>query len=197
MFIKANAFKRLMKEGYKGGVLKMFRPEEDVLLITTGYLMFRINPDKMLPVEKAAVVEYSGEIPRIGEAFTCTEAGNQMELEGTFMWPNIDDMFRKGNENWKETYIITDYHGGLCRAMQNVYDNSVIWFNEDYLRAVQIKCSRADEMFNKKAVINDGVCIWQNDVMTYAIWPVDLKHERMNRLMTNLELWKQEHEYTD
>lgn len=197
MFMKANAFKRLLKEGYKGGVLKMSRPEEDVLLITTGYLMFRINTAKMLPVEKEAVIEFSGEIPLVGETFTCTEMGNQHELENVFEWPNIDYMFEIGESFWKETYVLTDLKGGFCRAMQSEADNSVIWYQEEYLRAVQLKCSRDDELFDKKPVIKDGVCVYKNDVMTYAIWPVDLKHERLNRLLTNLECWKQEHEYTD
>lgn len=198
MFIKTNTFRRMLKEAYKMNRLRLAQIDEKTLVINTGYQVINIERDKLLPPEKACIIEFAGELPEVGEAFLCTEGGNQMEVFESL--PDFADLSQKwamAADYYEETYMICDWKETLSRAVQNTHTNEVIWYQEEFLRMIIGKPSREDEKFDRKLRVSDKVCMYRSNYMTIAIWPIELEHERLNRLLQNLELWEQEHEYDD
>lgn len=198
MFIKTTTFRRMLKEAFKTGCLRLAQLEDGTLVINTGYQVLNVQTDKLLPPEKACIIEFAGELPEPGEAFLCKEGGNQMEVFGSLHeWSFLKEKWMQASDNYKETYIICDWKGTLSRAVQHTTSNGVLWYQEEFMRMIVNKPSRPDEEFSRDMRVLNGICMFRSNYMTIGIWPVELKHTRLNHLLENLELWKQEHEYDD
>lgn len=86
MFISTPGFKRMVREAFKQGLLKIAREEGDLIIRGRHWHMI-IDPGFLPNKGKAALIEIAGELPEEGEQFLCQPDGsNQMMiLEGRAM----------------------------------------------------------------------------------------------------------------
>lgn len=190
MFIKTSNFKKLLKEAYKGGRLHLGRIGENTLMIHTGYTVLNIEIDKMLPAEKAAVVEFSGELPQEGESWLCTDGGNQIEVFKN-EWSDLTRTWEHASRDWKITYVKVATPSGDVRAVQNTKTNDIMWYQESFLQQVVLKPTREDELFDGKLIMFGSNVMFHDDFMTYMVAPFDLNNADLDALLGNMEVAKQ------
>ncbi len=83
MFINTSIFKKLIKEAYNAYMLMVGATEYEYF-ISNGAWIICVNKDDFTKKEKAAVIELTGELPDIGQAFKAgKDAPNQYEISKT------------------------------------------------------------------------------------------------------------------
>lgn len=80
MFIKSAGFKRLIKEAYNNGGLKIENDGHGINICGAYWRMW-IRKGYIPKKELAAIIELTGEIPEKGAGFTSTKSGNQYEIQ--------------------------------------------------------------------------------------------------------------------
>ncbi len=118
MFISTSGFKRMVREAYKQGLLKIAR-EEGTLIIRGRHWNMLLDPKYLPNKEKAALIEIAGELPDEGEQFWCEAEGNQMMvLEGRHTLPGPVK-----TSEYKKTELLIDPR---YRIFQDPYSYKVV-----------------------------------------------------------------------
>ena len=187
MFIKTAKFKSLLREAHKMGALRLYRPDEENVVILTGYCIFKILIKEMTAKEKAAVIEFAGCFPEVGEAFKVGEDGNQMILETTIkdVIKDIDRLWEDGSDNYSQTYVLVDTGQNVVRAVQSINDNRVIWFQDRFINCVHLGSMGVAETSPEHFRICDPMYIMKNNIMTVCVLKFDLKNSQLD----NMELY--------
>lgn len=82
MFLKLSTFKGLLKLAYKGDVLRLGAGTDGIYIYGSSWAI-KIVREHLQKQEKAAIIEYSGELPEIGEFWKVHKDGNQAEMSVT------------------------------------------------------------------------------------------------------------------
>lgn len=187
MFINTSKFKKMCKTAYDTCGLLMSREEND-LLIGGGKFLIRTNMKYMTRKEKAVLIELVGNFPDNHETFRANKGGEQQELRMPEFW-NIDSRFENADRNYKPTYVLVSTTTALVRAVQNTENNSVLFFDDFLMGAIQVEGTWPTETTPDGPRISENMVLWKNDICTYAILKYDLKNEDFSRLLENMELY--------
>ncbi|MDD7390038.1 MAG: hypothetical protein PUG60_10415 [Lachnospiraceae bacterium] len=162
--------------------------EENDLLIGGGKFLIRTNMKYMTRKEKAVLIELVGNFPDNHETFRANKGGEQQELRMPEFW-NIDSRFENADRNYKPTYVLVSTITALVRAVQNTENNSVLFFDDFLMGAIQVEGTYPAETTPDGPRISENMVLWKNDICTYAILKFDLKNEQFSRLLENMELY--------
>lgn len=132
MFLTTRGFKKLINEAYKGKGLRI-RDGGGGYHIAGSYWEIWIMKGSIPKKELAAIIELTGELPRLGEAFEATKGGIQYELQ----WGDEYDLMEIAEEcedQVKVTPVILKYHTGQqARILQDPANRSIILINEKFI----------------------------------------------------------------
>lgn len=120
MFLDKSILKRLMKQAYKDRNGLRVAMNADSLYMCGGYWETEIKLAFLTKEIKAQIIELAGELPELGETYSATKEGNQME-EGVRRTVEIDNRM---NEGMKITDFYMDIHGRMCRIIQDDVGNT-------------------------------------------------------------------------
>lgn len=127
MFLNVGILKKLMKEAYKGG-LRVGKNAESTY-IAGSYWEFEIL-DKFLAKQiKAQIIELAGELPEVGEMFSATKTGNQME---TAYHKNVDKDPRMMREITVTPFVID--HGSCALRILQDDEGKIFTVNNVFIR---------------------------------------------------------------
>lgn len=83
MFIKTQKLEAVLKKAYKGAGIRIERNGSRLILMTS-YMYIEADVETANKDFKAAIVRYTGDLPRDGESFTITEDQSQINIAGTW-----------------------------------------------------------------------------------------------------------------
>lgn len=133
MFLKLADLKRLMKEAYKGIGLTVGALESDdegIFIGGNNWAVWMLN-DVIHKKALAAVMELTGEIPKPGEVFRATKAGNQYEISDNDWW-KLSDAFEMADVQYKVTDIVFNPKYKELRMLQKVADLSKVFIENRF-----------------------------------------------------------------
>ena len=186
MFIKSAGFKRLIKEAYSGGVLRIGNDGNGIYICGAYWAMW-IKKGCIPKKELAAIIELTGEIPEPGSGFKSTKAGNQYEItENAFfeVMKNAKACERCANVT---TLTINAQVGAALRVIQEPIANKIYLINEKLIEMIDNGCINR----NDGEIEADGPLIgtlpgvfWKNNIMALHVAHRESKEEE---LITYLE----------
>lgn len=187
MFITTTKLKKMCKTAYDTCGLLMSREGSD-LLIGGGRFLIRTNMKYLTRKEKAVMIELVGNFPDDHETFRANKGGEQQELRMPEIW-NIDSRFENADKNYTPTYVLVSTTTALVRAVQNTENNSVLFFDDFLMGAIQVEGTWPTETTPDGPRISENMVLWKNDICTYGILKYDLKNDEFSSLLENMELY--------
>lgn len=135
MIWKLNKFKNLIKTAYNGTGLTVGKNGKDYILATQVWMMM-FREEAFAKEYKAAVIEYTGELPEAGEVFLAKKGeANQYELREVNDW--IREKYVTAHK-MKEVCTVTPmfmlHKGTVCRVLVRGEQTELI--TSEYLDAI-------------------------------------------------------------
>lgn len=176
MFLARSGLKRLMRNAYKGGGLRVRRDHAGLHISGAYWTVYFIWGE--WPKETMGdLISLVGILPDVGEQYLATKDGNQMEI-----W---DDSIQ--NEG------IRHY-----RMMRDPETKEIICINEVYYSYVNPELVDADddEMLPEGPIVGFGsllgktakVISWHNNRMAFAVIPERPQNERIIKICNDFEI---------
>lgn len=171
MFLKGEGFKKLLKEAYNGGGLRVGNDGQGIFLYG-GYWGVWIKQGCIPKKELAAIIELTGEIPETGKAFKSTKSGNQYELEDNPLYKAMENA-RQCSTYLRVTKLAFCYPSGIkARILQNTASGEIHLVNEKFIEMV----SSEEAEFDKGETAAAGPVVgpfpgvfWFNNVMALHV----------------------------
>ena len=136
MIWKLNKFKNLIKMAYNGTGLTVGKNGKDYILATHVWMMM-FREEAFAKEYKAAVIEYTGELPEAGEVFLAKKGeANQYELREVNDW--IREKYvtvHKMKEVCTVTPVFILHKGTVCRVLARGEQTELITY--EYLDAIE------------------------------------------------------------
>lgn len=174
MFIKTAGFKKMIKEAYTSGGLKVIN-NGGTYTIAGGYWAMEIYCDKLPKKEKAAVIELTGELPEKKKGFEATKAGNQYEItENALFWVMND---AEETEEWLTmTMLFMKTAGGkVARVLQNPATRKITLINQEITQSIS---NDAIDAWNGESIPEGplrgpkGDVLWRNNWMAFRVFGI-------------------------
>ena len=137
MFIKQSVFEKLIKKAYKYDALRIYKSEDDDLIIDTPNCTLGIHKDFITKEVKGALVKLVGDLPEQTESILYGKVGN-MQYEV----PEMVDISILDNDYTQERgyspYIVSNVTiEKIYRVIQSESDISIIrMFKQGYLNLI-------------------------------------------------------------
>ena len=188
MFISAAGFKKLVKEAYRNGSLRLGNNGYGIL-IAGSYWAMCVDEAELPKKAKAAIIELTGIIPEAGEMYHCTKEGNQMEMGGTI--PDVLYMSRnaiEAEEEMEDTKVI------LCeysknRILQNTKTGKIVKIQDECFRMIDKKLIKENESFpvGPNRGENGGI-YWHNNCMAFLLMPVSTGDNMLEKSLERINI---------
>lgn len=160
MFLRETQLKKLMKEAYKHQGLIIANTEERIYL-AGGYWEIDILKKKMPKTILAQIIELAGELPDIGERFSSTKEGNQLEIEKTMKVEIKQEPISLCVTN----LIFESRHLVRLRVLQNPF-GKIILINNDGIGMVSKNIVNEEsgeaEPVGPMYISHEGIYWWNN-----------------------------------
>lgn len=174
MFIKTAGFKRMIKDAYSGGGLKVIN-NGDTYTIAGSYWVIEIYCDRLPKKEKAAIIELTGELPERGEGFEATKAGNQYEITENKLYQVMKDA--RETEKWlnKTLLFLLCGSGKVARVLQNPANGKIILINQIITQSVSndaVEAEIGETALEGPLLGPVGDVIWRNNWMAFRVFGI-------------------------
>ena len=103
MFIKIPVFKKLLKQAFAAGRMKV-KMDESGLTVDCGHFTVWFERKHIPNKIKSAIVELAGEIPEEGNAFLAQKSGNQYEMDSAVL--DLQNLLRQTDKRYVQTPIV-------------------------------------------------------------------------------------------
>ena len=173
MFITSTGFKRLVNEAYKGAGL-LVGNDGDGYYISGSYWVIWIRNGMIPKKELASIIELTGGLPEMGEAFRATKMGNQYEIP----WREACDAMnnaRSCNDAMEITPLILDQTWQQARILQNPDNGTIVLINERFVDMIDntvIDYENGETQAEGPLISGkiQGV-FWRNNIMALHVYP--------------------------
>lgn len=138
MFIKQSVFEKLIKKAYKYDALRIYKSEDDNLIIDTPNWMLGIHKDFITKEVKGALVKLVGDLPERTESILYGKGGNmQYEISEMIDTSILNNDYTKDREY--SPYIVSNVTiEKTYRVIQSESDISIIrMFKQEYLDLIE------------------------------------------------------------
>ena len=120
MFIKISKLEGVLKKAYKGAGIRIERSGSR-LIVGTAYMYIEADVETASKDFKAAVVRYTGDLPKDGESYTINEDQSQINIAGTCDQKLFERDTLQGKE-FEETLLT--YNGDM--VLQAPMDGQIV-----------------------------------------------------------------------
>lgn len=135
MFFSETAFRKMVKEAYKGPGLTIGK-KDDEYFMAGNYWVMRIRQDVLTNKAKASLIELIGNMPVNGEVFKATKGeANQYEIPENQYW-DIRTSFNMAKDEFVKTNIIVEQKLAVCRVYQCLKTQETVLMNEIFTELV-------------------------------------------------------------
>ena len=138
MFIKQSVFEKLIKKAYKYDALRIYKSEDDDLIINTPNWTLGIRKDFTTKEVKGALVKLVGDLPERTESILYGKGGNmQYEISEIIDTSILNNDYTKDREY--SPYIVSNATiEKTYRVIQSESDISIIrMFEQEYLNLIE------------------------------------------------------------
>ena len=138
MFIKQSVFEKLIKKAYKYDALRIYKSEDDDLIINTPNWTLGIRKDFTTKEVKGALVKLVGDLPERTESILYGKSGNmQYEISEMIDTSILNNDYTKDREY--SPYIVSNATiEKTYRVIQSESDISIIrMFEQEYLNLIE------------------------------------------------------------
>lgn len=159
MFIKQSVFEKLIKKAYKYDALRIYKSEDDDLIIDTPNCTLGIRKDFITKEVKGALIKLVGDLPERMESILYGEGGNmQYEISEIIDTSILNNDYTKDREY--NPYIVSNVTiEKTYRVIQSESDISIIrMFEQEYLNMIvrSLVDTKNGETGVEGPVSNDG-----------------------------------------
>lgn len=173
MFLKTQGFKRLINEAYKGVGLRIENDGQGYC-IAGGYWEIWIAKARIPKKELAAIIELTGELPKTGEGFVATKAGNQYELQWNEEY-NVMDIAENCEDRIEVTPVTLKYlTGQQARILQDPGNRSIVLINEKFIEMIDntaIEYENGETQAEGPLIGGKTGVYWKNNTMALRVMP--------------------------
>ena len=202
MFIRSAAFKRLIKNSWKGAGICVGRTGQWIV-IEGSYWQIMANKQIMKNTDIAAIVELIGELPEDGKAVIAIDKTENTEKECNIAGLKaFVSMAENGGDKFDLTRIIYVAGEKAGRVLQEQKTGDCVILNEDIIDMIDRNCIDRDmERYPEGPIAADSqgkVMVWTNgmmDLIVHTIMPAESYAEDVNsflRLLENTNLEREE-----
>lgn len=138
MFIKQSVFEKLIKKAYKYDALRIYKSEDDDLIIDTPNCTLGIHKDFITKEVKGALIKLVGDLPERMESILYGKGGNmQYEISEMIDTSILNNDYTKDREY--SPYIVSNVTiEKIHRVIQSESDISIIrMFKQEYLDLIE------------------------------------------------------------
>lgn len=173
MFIKASAFKKLIKDAWSKEGLTIGAADGE-LFLAGGYWVIRVDRGEIPNKIKAAIIELTGELPAEDQVFTCRKGeGNQYEIAENEYW-NIGERFETAKIPLTVTQVKIESSTRSIRVLK-LPDTGCVLVQDFFMELIDY--SEVEKMEGKPegpmTTLPVGMLYWQNEIMTIAVCRID------------------------
>lgn len=185
MFLSNGILKKLMKQAYKKGLV-VAQTEERVYL-AGGYWEMDVRRDYLPKQILAQIIELAGELPEVGQRFSATKEGNQIE---EFMTREVDTYEFKDSIEVTKLILIGKFD--TAQRILQIPAGDVFIINNAFVEIADnanVEESRGEYAVTKPLYNAVKGILWQNNVARFhASWRIDEEHERLLSEITQIDL---------
>lgn len=175
MFLNKTRFKKLVKDAFNSGGLQVGQIYGG-LVISGGYWITWTQDGYVPNWVKAALMEYTGEMPREGYLFKAKrDEPIQYEISENEML-NLPEMFMKAKVLFTETPIVYDEKWKQYRFLQNSATQEIIAVNTYLYDVLDMKeLGEENRPVGPSSLGNSGnMLIWKNEHSALAMFKMDI-----------------------
>lgn len=184
MFLNKTKFKKMMKEAYNGGGLRVGRIY-DGLVISNGTWISWTREGDVPNWLKAAVIELAGELPEEGDMFQISYSdGMQYQIKDNPIY-DLPSRFRESHFSFTDTKVTRE---GI-RFFQNKQDRGIIAVNEKFASLIDLKELQGENppMGPDSAIGKGDSLIYKNEESAFCFGRLGPSNEQTVELMDLLE----------
>lgn len=184
MFLNRTKFKKMMKEAYNGGGLRVGRIYDGLVLSSSTWISWTREGD--IPNWlKGAVMELTGELPEEGDLFQASYTdGIQYQVKENPIY-NLPGRFRESHFAFTDTKVTRE---GI-RFFQNKQNREIIAVNEKFASLIDLKELQGENppMGPVSAIGKGDFLIYKNEESAFCFGRLESSNEQTVELMDLLE----------
>lgn len=184
MFLNKTKFKKMMKEAYNRGGLKVGRIYDGLVLSNVTWISWTREGD--IPNWlKAAVIELAGELPEEGDLFQASYSdGIQYQIKENPVY-DLPGRFRESHFTFTDTKVTRE---GI-RFFQNKQDRKIIAVNDKFASLIDLKELQGENppMGPVSAIEKGDFLIYKNEESAFGFGRLNTSNEQTVELMDLLE----------
>lgn len=180
MFLNKTRFKKLVKDAFNGGGLQVGQIYGG-LVINGGYWVTWTEDGYVPNWVKAALMEYTGELPKEGYLFKAKKDNPvQYEISENEML-NLPEMFMKAKVPFTVTPIVYDEKWKQYRFLQNDITNDIIAVNTYLYDVLDMKeLGEENRPMGPCSTWNDGeMLLWKNEHSAFALFKMNITEQNI------------------
>lgn len=180
MFLNKTKFKKMMKEAYNGGGLRVGRIY-DGLVISSGTWISWTREGDIPNWLKAAVIELAGELPEEGDMFQVSFSdGMQYQIKDNPIY-DLPGRFRESHFAFTDTKVTQE---GI-RFFQNKQNGNIIAVNEKFASLIDLKELQGENppMGPVSAIGKGDSLIYKNEESAFCFERLESSNEQTVELM--------------
>lgn len=168
MFLKTTQFKKMLKEKYNSGGIEVFCSDSDTR-IAGAYWMIVVKNGKINKENLAAIIEFTGELPKEGTGANISKTGNQ----GSFVLKDVDIQNIDTDFVGISRITLTTSQDERVRLLQDDEGN-IYPIYEDILKLIdpsKIDKNLGETLPDGPFIMKDGTIMWRNNIMALKVHP--------------------------
>lgn len=199
MFLARSGLRRLMRNAYKGGGLRIRNTGEGISITGSSWAVYFLAGE--IPKETLGdLISMVGELPERGESYTADKNGNQMEIWDD-TWQNAMEIAGSGGEDLEITPVVVEGFPYFMRILQDC-NMQITLIDERMKDIVQPSLIDPDDdetlpdgpMLCTGNIIGTTVhtICWSNNRMAFCVMPIITHDENIIEIIRGLEnmpLW--------
>lgn len=168
MFLKTTQFKKMLKEKYNSGGIEVFCSDSDTR-IAGAYWMIAVKNGKINKENLAAIIEFTGELPKEGSGANISKTGNQ----GSFVLKDVDIQNIDTDFVGVSRITLTTSQDERVRLLQDD-ERNIYPIYEDILKLIdpsKIDKNQGETLPDGPFIMKDGTIMWRNNIMALKVHP--------------------------
>lgn len=185
MFLNKTMFKKMIKHAFNNGGLVVGRIYEG-LVISSGYWVTWTHEGYIPNWVKAAVMEYTGELPKLGTIFKAVKNEPiQYEIAENRFY-DLPERFRGSHNVFVDTGVTLAENG--LRFFQQKDSREIICMPEPYVSVIDLRELEGDNppMGPVSENIGGNILIWKNENSAYAACKIATSNNKALSVMRSL-----------
>lgn len=179
MFLNKTVFKKMIKSAFNGGGLTVGLVY-DGLVLSNGYWVAYTEIGSVPNWVKAAVMEYTGEIPKAGTIFRAAKNEPIQYEIAENQYYNLPERFAEAKYPFTDTGITVTTNTNKFRLMQQ-RDSGIICLQESLASVIDLwELGNENAPMGPSSISPGGdILIWKNEASAYAACKTDVGTSRI------------------